>query len=83
MLLELFGILSAIPIGYFLAWLAREELVVGRKWFQRLVILSLVLGGTFWAYGLREGLEIGCFLAILAFIAYHQSFNRRWTKSKI
>ncbi len=84
MMLDLLVILSAIPLGYLLAWLAREELIPGRVWFQRLVVISLALGGGLWAYGVRAGLALGMFLAILAFIAYCQSFNRRLTvKQKI
>ncbi|MSS74601.1 hypothetical protein EXS73_00070 [Candidatus Pacearchaeota archaeon] len=84
MILDFVVVLIAIPVGYLLAWLAREELVPGRVWFQRLAVISLVLGMGLWAYGMPTGLILGLFLAILAFIAYCQSFNRRLTtKQKI
>lgn len=83
MIVTILLVLSALPLGYLLAWLAREELVIGRRWFQRLVLVSLVFGGGLWAYGIREGFTLWMFLAILAFVAYHQSYDRRWTKSKI
>ncbi len=82
MMTELLIILSAIPLGYLLAWLSREELVPGRAWFRRLMVVSLVIGGMLLLYGQPEGLTMGVFLAILAFIAYIQSFKASWTKKQ-
>jgi ABC-type Fe3+ transport system permease subunit len=83
MILEIVLVLSALPLGFFLAWLTRDELVLGRRWFKRLVIVSLALGAGMGLYGLREGMVLGVFLAILSYSAYHQSFIRRGNKSKV
>ena len=34
--------LTAIPVGWFLAWLTKDELVSGRKWF-RIIFYVLVI----------------------------------------
>ncbi len=35
--------LSSFPVGYLLAYLCREELVAGRKWFKLIAVISIVL----------------------------------------
>jgi len=34
-------LLTAIPAGFLLAWLTKEELKDGRKWFKLIIALSL------------------------------------------
>ena len=41
-LLYLLILLCAFPTGYLLAWLARDEIVAGRKYFIVLAVLSIV-----------------------------------------
>jgi len=38
-------LLSALPVGWVLAWLCKEELVDGKKWFKLMIVSFIVLGG--------------------------------------
>ena len=40
--LNLLILLSSVPAGFILAWLARDELVSGRKWFKILAAACLI-----------------------------------------
>ena len=44
MIWEIIILLLGIPVGFLLAWLARDELSAGQKWFKALIILSVVVG---------------------------------------
>jgi ABC-type sugar transport system permease subunit len=39
-LLVVFTLLTAIPVGLLIAWLTKEELRDGQKWFRLIVLLS-------------------------------------------
>lgn len=41
-LLNILILLTAIPVGYFLAWLCKDELVDGRKWFKIILVCLFV-----------------------------------------
>jgi len=41
-LLNILVMLTSIPAGYFLAWLCKDELVDGRKWFKIILICFFV-----------------------------------------
>jgi hypothetical protein len=43
MLSEILILVLAIPVGYLLSWMARDELTQGRKWFKVIIVLSLIL----------------------------------------
>jgi formate-dependent nitrite reductase membrane component NrfD len=43
MLLSILVLLTAVPVGLLIAWLAKEELKPGKKWF-RIIVLGSVLG---------------------------------------
>ena len=44
-------LLLAIPTGYLIAWMAKDELKQGRKWFRILVIGSILGVVWFWLTG--------------------------------
>jgi len=43
MLAEVLILISGIPLGFLIAYLTRDELVVGRPWFQFIIFLSIML----------------------------------------
>jgi ABC-type Fe3+ transport system permease subunit len=51
MILEIVILLLAVPVGFFIAWLTKEELRMGRKWFRILIVVSLIGIIGFWIYG--------------------------------
>jgi hypothetical protein len=63
-LIGVFVLLLGVPIGNLLARWTKEELEDGRKWFEALIILSL-LGGVFGLIIQNDGLMFACFFIAL------------------
>lgn len=42
-LLNILVLLTSIPAGYFLAWLCKDELVDGRKWFKLIIYCLFII----------------------------------------
>jgi hypothetical protein len=63
----------AFPIGHWLAYLCKDELVKGREWFRRLMVWSFVLalvGGFF--FNASIGLAF-VFILIVAAVSYYKT----------
>ena len=73
MITELFVLVLAIPTGFILAWLTKEELADGRKWFRILLFVSLALAGVFFAYDVTYGALTCVFIAIVSLISLIKS----------
>ncbi len=70
----------AFPIGYWLAYLCKDELVKGREWFRRLMVWSFVLALVsfiFWTFVM--GLSF-MFILIVAGVSYHKSRDKKFVK---
>ncbi|MBS3089249.1 hypothetical protein J4402_05785 [Candidatus Pacearchaeota archaeon] len=83
MLIEIVVLILAIPTGFLLSWLCREELVSGRKWFKALIIFSVVLGIGCWLFGYFSAAWTLAFIAIASMISYWKSFDGKWTKCSV
>lgn len=75
MITEIILLLLAIPTGFILAWLAKEELREGRKWFKTLVIASAALASFFWIFGVRYASLTLVFIAIASLISLIKGKN--------
>ena len=74
-------LLLAIPVGYLIAWLCKDELVKFRKYFRILIVFSIILGIGFWIYGFRvESLTLW-FVFIVTLISFVLSNNKRFIKN--
>ena len=73
-------LLLAFPSGYLLAYLCRDELVQGRKWFKILAGISTISGVIFLFFNLAISLAL-IFMGIASFISYVRSYNRKFVKS--
>ncbi len=83
MLFEIIILLLAIPSGYLIAYLARDELIIGRKYFRILIITGIIGLIGFWIYGRRaESLSCG-FIFIVSLVSLLKSDDKKWTKKKI
>lgn len=83
MILALIASLLCVLIGFFIAYLSRDELIVGRKWFRVVFIVFFVLGLAYFIYGMRiEGLA-SFDISIVALISYIKSFDKKWTSKRI
>lgn len=72
-LINLFLLLLAIPVGFLISWMAKEELKQGRRWFRILVIAGILGGIGFWIYGfIIESLTM-FFICIVALVSLVKS----------
>ena len=83
MLLEIIILLLAIPSGFLIAWLARDELVQGKPWFRILIIISILVGIWFWLTGHTYIAWTAGFVLIVSLIALIKSEDKKWTKKRI
>lgn len=84
MIVEILVLIAAIPAGFILAWLARDELVEGREWFRIIIIASVVLAVGAWIFGFGRYISLSlAFIAIVAFISLVKSKDKKWVKRRI
>lgn len=69
MWVEIIILALAVPAGYLIAWMARDELVSGKEWFRLLVIASIALAALFWFFGISYISLTLVFIAIASFIS--------------
>ena len=82
MIKQLIILILAIPTGYLLAWLAKDELVIGRPYFRILIIASIVLGAGFYFFDF-VAIALTCFfITIVSVIAFVKSSDKKWTTIK-
>ena len=79
MLLEILILILAIPTGYLLAWLTKDELIQGRKWFKLIVLLSSVSAIIFVFYNLTIALALA-FISIVTIISLIKSYDKKFVK---
>jgi len=76
MLLEVIILILAIPVGFLIAYLARDELVAGRKWFKAIIIVGVVVGIGGFLFGQSiVGWTCG-FILIVSFVSYWKSYPK-------
>lgn len=76
-------LLAGFPAGYLLAYLCRDELVAGRKWFIMLSIVSLISAViiSFTGFYLKFSVILALFfIIIISLIAVWKSYNKKWVK---
>lgn len=79
--LEVLILLLSIPSGMLVAWLARDELVIGRRYFFSLILLSVlgVIVSKIFSY--EMGILMFGFISIFSYISYMKSFDEKWIKN--
>lgn len=83
MILEIIILLLAIPTGFLIAWLTRDELISGKKWFRVLIILSILVGIWFWLIGKTYVSWAAGFILIVSLIALIKSEDKKWVKKRV
>ena len=82
MILKIVILILAFPLGFFIAWLTRDELIQGRKYFRALVIASIIGVIWTWIYGRRaETWSLG-FVFIVSLISLIKSKNKKFSKKR-
>ena len=82
MILEIIVLILAIPVGYLLAWMARDELISGRKWFKIIILLSLILSIIFLILKEIVIFFTLIFILIVTLISFIKSSDRKWTRER-
>jgi len=78
-LLVILILILAFPAGYLLAWLCKDELVQGRKWFKLLALISTILAVIFLFFNLTISFTL-VFISIVSLISVAKSKDRKWVK---
>ena len=70
MIYEIAILILAIPAGLLISWLAKDELIAGKKWFKVLVIAGIcgIIGG--WLFGFEEVAWTFGFVVIVSMVSY-------------
>ena len=76
-------LILGIPVGYWIAWLCRDELIEGRKWFRSIIAISVLLAIFF--FSIRNYIIVSTmiFILIVSFVSLMKSFDKSWTGKKI
>lgn len=82
MLAEFLILIMAIPSGYLIAWLARDELISGRIWFKSLIVISLIVGIVFYFYDRIYISWNSAFVLIVSLIGLMRSYDETWTRER-
>jgi len=80
LIIEIILLILAVPAGLLIAYLARDELIQGQKWFKILVIASLALAGLFWMMNLDYISLTLVFIAIASFVSLVKSKDKKWVR---
>jgi F0F1-type ATP synthase assembly protein I len=66
-------LVSAIPVGFFLAYLCDDEVKEGKKWFKLIsfILILLILASFFVSYGTPVILSLVYFLIVTLISLYH------------
>lgn len=82
MIVEIIVLLLSIPIGFLIAWFARDELKSLRKWIRALVIVSII--GMVFGWFSEEYYLVWtfAFIFVVSIISSIKSNDEKWTKFK-
>jgi len=75
-----FILILAVPAGYLIAWLSRDELVDGRAWFIALGFLSFLTGMVFYLKGRAHITLTSFFILIVSAVSLIKSKDKKWTR---
>ncbi len=73
-------ILLSVPSGYLLAYLCRDELIAGRKYFKLLTFISSLLAVIFLFLNLTISLTL-LVISILSSISLIKSYDKKFVKN--
>ncbi len=81
-IISLIIVLMAVPVGYFLAQITKEELKDGRTWFKYLILFAffIIVMATIWNIPVEVKLAI-ILTAVAIIIITYISFKKSYTKS--
>ena len=72
--------LLAIPAGFYISWLTRDEIIEGRIWFKFISVLFLILGLILVLINKEISGLTSFSISIMSSVSYCKSFDKKWTK---
>ncbi len=75
-------ILLILPVSVYVAWLARDELKVGRRWFFALIVLSRSATLFFLYYGFASQAYASGFVGLGTLVGIVLSYCPSWIRTK-
>jgi len=82
-IIPLIVLLLSVPVGYLIAWLCKEELVPGRKWFRIIMGASVIIGIWFYLVNLLYITLTMVFILVCVTISLLKSFDKKWKKYRL
>jgi len=76
-LLTILVLLLAFPAGYLLAYLCKDELVAGRKWFKLLALISTILAVIFVFFNVTISLTL-IFISVVSLISLSKGYDKKF-----
>ncbi len=76
-ILSLVLLILAVPVGFLIAWLCKDELVVGRRWFKILIIAGILIGILFFFFGNYPIALSGIFISIVSLVSLIKSKDKK------
>ncbi len=73
-------LLTSIPVGFLIAWMSRDELKAGRKWFFALTTISFLLAIIFYFFKNITLALTMIYIFVVSLISYIKSFSASWTR---
>lgn len=80
MIFEITILILAVPVGCLIAWMARDELITGRKWFKAVIVISFLAGVWFFLTKIFYITLTSFFIIIVAFISLIKSYDKKFVK---
>ena len=69
-MIEIILLILAVPVGYLISNMAKDELKSGKKWFRILIIASILGAIGFYLYGNKTIAFTMIFIFIVGFISF-------------
>ena len=80
LLINILILLLAIPVGYLIAYLCKDELVSYKKYFRILMIVGIIGAIGFKLYGLLVESLTMLFLLVIALMSFLLSGNKKFLR---
>lgn len=78
MIIDIILLLLSIPVGFLIAWLARDELMQGRKWLKILIVISVIGAIVFYFMKNMPVTFTFVFIIIVSVVSLVKSYDKKW-----
>lgn len=82
MIWEIIILVLGIPVGYLIAFLARDELKDGRIWFELIIFVSFIFGIVYYAKDESYVTMTCAFIGVVSLVSLWKSYDRKWIRMR-